>query len=73
MRRTARCRSPTSAPARPSADVDLLLVPPASPNVGVDIDITMADSEPDSLPPLDFDLDLDPKEGELPDSGRGSR
>ena len=53
------------------ADVNLLLVPPASPNVGVDIDITMADDEPEMLPVLDFDLDLDSTEGELPEIGRG--
>jgi hypothetical protein len=45
------------APERPAPDVDLLLVPPASPNVGVDIDITATADDPESVPPLDFDLD----------------
>lgn len=57
------------APDRAPPDVDLLLLPPASPNVGVDIDITAADDEADTLPPLDFDIDS--QEDELPDTGRG--
>lgn len=56
-------------PGRPAPDVDLLLVPPSSPNVGVDIDVTAADDEFDTLPPLDFDLDS--QQGEGPDSDRG--
>jgi hypothetical protein len=56
-------------PGRPAPDVDLLLVPPSSPNVGVDIDVTAADDEFDTLPPLDFDLDS--QQGEVPDSDRG--
>ncbi|MCC2675300.1 MAG: hypothetical protein K0R58_2247 [Ramlibacter sp.] len=59
------------APERPRPDVDLLLVPPASPNLGVDIDVTAPeeDDEPETLPPLDFDLD--PPQDEPPDPGRG--
>ncbi|WP_332823950.1 hypothetical protein [Ramlibacter sp.] len=56
-------------PGRPAPDVDLLLVPPSSPNVGVDIDVTAAEDEFDTLPPLDFDLDS--QQGEGPDSDRG--
>lgn len=51
-----------------AGDVTSLLVPPSSPNVGVDIDITAPDDEPDTLPPLDFDLDS--RHGDLPDAGR---
>ncbi|MCD6077586.1 MAG: hypothetical protein K0R89_1524, partial [Ramlibacter sp.] len=59
------------AAERPRPDVDLLLVPPASPNLGVDIDVTAPeeDDEPETLPPLDFDLD--PRPDDPPDSGRG--
>jgi hypothetical protein len=57
------------APDRAAPDADLLLVPPASSNVGVDIDITAADDEVDTLPPLDFDIDS--QEGELPDTAPG--
>jgi hypothetical protein len=58
------------APDRPPPDVDLLLVPPSSPNVGVDIDITAeAEEEPETVPPLDFDIDSE--QDELPGSGRG--
>lgn len=46
-----------NAPGRPAGEVDLLLVPPSSPNVGVDIDVTVAEDELDTLPPLDLDLD----------------
>jgi hypothetical protein len=57
------------APERPRPDVELLLVPPASPNLGVDIDVTAPeeDDEPETLPPLDFDLDPP----DAPDPGRG--
>lgn len=55
------------APGRPARDVDMLLVPPASPNVGVDIDVTAPDDEFDTLPPLDFDLDSE--QDDLPDAG----
>ena len=55
------------APDRPAPDVDLLLVP-RSANVGVDIDITTVDDAPDTLPPVDFDLDL---QDVMPDPGRG--
>ena len=57
------------APEKPARDLDMLLVPPASPNVGVDIDITAADDELETLPPLDFEVDS--QEGELPGPGRG--
>ncbi|MEJ5989056.1 hypothetical protein WG902_03580 [Ramlibacter sp. PS3R-8] len=55
------------APDRPAPNVDLLLVP-RSANVGVDVDVTAVDDAPDTLPPVDVDLDV---EDEMPDPGRG--
>ena len=67
MRRRARLpREDGSAPVSPPAPTGA----PASPNVGVDIDITAEDrEEPETVPPLEFDIDS--QQDDLPGPGRG--
>lgn len=48
-------------PLEDDGDRDLLLIPPSSPRIGVDIDLEASVSQPSSrpeLPPLDFDTSL---------------